>query len=202
MNGWDALKAIRKGDLNRDTPVIVATVVADRKAALGYRIHDFLVKPVKEEELLAALEKIRETRDGNRKIVVVDDDKSSLKLAESLLREAGYTPICSSSGKAGLRAAEKEKPAAVILDLLMPELDGFQFLERFRRMPAGQRTPVIVWTVKDLSPADRRQLKTLAQAVVVKGDGAPDQLLNELEVHLGRGRAERRQGPRETATQR
>ena len=79
----------------------------------------------------------------------------------------------------------ERRPIAVILDLIMPGVDGFEFLERFRRMDAGRRTPVIIWTVKDLSAHDHSRLRETAQAIVVKGEEGSS-LLRQLNSFLPR----------------
>ena len=73
-----------------------------------------------------------------------------------------------------------ERPAAVVLDLVMPEINGFEFLQHFRKTREGRRTPVIVWTGKDLTDAERRHLESAADSIVVKGD-MTDELLRELK---------------------
>jgi CheY-like chemotaxis protein len=81
---------------------------------------------------------------------------------------------------------EKKQPAAIILDLMMPGMDGFEFMEKFRRRPDAARIPVIVWTVKDLAPEDRARLQASAQAIVTKGRHGATQLFKELKAHVGR----------------
>jgi DNA-binding response OmpR family regulator len=166
----------------------VVTVVADRAAVRSFPVHDFLPKPVQAESLLASLTRAGITPDGSRKILVVDDDPHALKLAETTLTQLGFQPLCTADAESGLRAAAQERPAAVVLDLLMPEMDGFTFLERLRRTAAGHRTPVIVWTVKDLTADERRRLTASAQAVVQKGQGGTAALLAQLQAYVPAGR--------------
>jgi DNA-binding response OmpR family regulator len=184
MSGLDVLKAIRAAGPNRHVPIIVVTVVAERGAAAAFRIHDYLVKPLPAEELLASLARAGLAPDGTRKVLVVDDDPKALKLMETTLRQLGYHPICTPNGEDGLRAAEEEGPAAVVLDLLLPGIDGFEFLKRLRRTKNGRGVPVIVWTVKDLSEPERVRLKRSAQAVVLKSQGGTASLLEEVRAHL------------------
>ena len=118
-------------------------------------------------------------------VLVVDDDPGALKLMQATLGRAGDETLCVQDGEAALRAAAEARPIAVILDLIMPGVDGFEFLERFREMDAGRRTPVIIWTVKDLSAYDHSRLRETAQAIVVKG-GDGSSLLRQLNSFLPR----------------
>ncbi|MBI4563729.1 MAG: PAS domain S-box protein [Planctomycetes bacterium] len=183
MTGWDVLRKIRAQGPNREVPAVVVTVVAEKGAAVGFRINDFLVKPVAPEELLAALQRAGVAAD-NREILVVDDDLNALKIVERDLKERGYRPICKTDGESGLRAVSENHPAAILLDLLMPEMDGFEFLRRLRRTDVGHRVPVIVWTIKDLTADDKAQIQASAQAVVLKGKGSTAALLKELKIHV------------------
>jgi protein-histidine pros-kinase len=146
---------------------VLPRVAADMPAA-----EEDLAADEEEPQLLASLARAALARGGPRPILVVDDDRKALKLAEKALAQLGYRPLCRLSGREGLTAAEKEPPAAVILDLLMPDMDGFEFLERFRATPGGRRTPVIVWTVKDVTSEEREMLERRVQAIVPKGQGA------------------------------
>ena len=135
-------------------------------------MHDVLQKPLQDEPLLASLDRSGVERGATRPILVVDADRLALKVAEKTLRRLGYRPVCRSSGRTGLMAAEKESPVAVILDLLMPDIDGFEFLERFRATPGGRRTPVFAWTLKDATPNERETLEKRARAIVSRAQGA------------------------------
>ncbi len=122
-------------------------------------------------------------------MLVVDDDPGCLKLMQATLGRSGYDTICREDAEAALQAAAESRPIAVVLDLIMPRVDGFEFLERFRKMEAGRRTPVIVWTVKDLSAHDHARLRETAHAVVAKGSDGAASLLRELNAFLPRGQA-------------
>jgi CheY-like chemotaxis protein len=102
------------------------------------------------------------------------------------LEGVGYSSLGAASGEEGLRVAAETPPAAVVLDLLMPEMDGFEFLTHFRRTAAGRETPVIVWTAKDLTPDEQRRLASSAQAVVLKSDANTSFLIEELQRYTTR----------------
>jgi CheY-like chemotaxis protein len=114
---------------------------------------------------------------GNRTVLVVDDDPNALKLADVALRELGYQPVCKASAEEGLRAAQASLPAVAIVDLLMPGVDGFDFIARLRSLPVGFELPIIVWTVKDL---DADEVRRLQVAIVSKRGGGWDALVEEL----------------------
>jgi len=171
MTGLDVLHRVRNEGKNRDTPVIVVTVVADRGMVGGFAVHDYLPKPINGADLVASLQRGGVSGDDRVPILVVDDDPTALKLMEAALRPLGGEVGCFTSGEAALAAAHAGPPRAIVLDLLMPEMDGFEFLARLRQDPMNQTTPVIVWTMKEITSEDRDRLRRLAQTVITKAGG-------------------------------
>jgi PAS domain S-box-containing protein len=184
-DGREVLRSIRSGRRNQQTPVIIVTVVAEKGVGAGFHVDDILQKPVAQKDLLAALNRASVSPSSSGPILVIDDDLSALKLAARTLKDLGYRPVCYTDAAQALDSIAGDPPAAVVLDLLMPGMDGFEFLSRFRRTPIGRRTPVIVWTVKDLSSREREELENLAQSVVSKSAGAKA-LIEELETYVAR----------------
>jgi len=187
MTGLDVLHRIRGEGKNRDTPVIVVTVVADRGMVGGFAVHDYLPKPINGPDLVASLQRGGLSGDEGAAILVVDDDPSALKLMDVALRPLGGEVTCFSSGAAALAAAHADPPRAIILDLLMPEMDGFEFLARLRQDPMTQATPVIVWTMKEITSEDRDRLQSLAQAVITKAGGTVT-LIEQVRALVNRAR--------------
>lgn len=184
ISGLEVLHRLRTDGLNRETPIVVVSVVADDGVAGGFAVHDYLRKPLHGADLLASLSRAGVLPEASGMVLVVDDDSSSLKLMDVTLRNLGYDVVCSEDGAAALRATRRHRPLAVILDLLMPNMDGFEFLSRFRRVPENRNVPVIVWTVKDLTVSDRKRLNDMAQGVFAKGQGRPAAMLDELKSLL------------------
>jgi len=182
MSGWEVLRRARSGGLNRQVPVIVVTVLADQGAAIGFAIHDFLEKPVNRKGLLQAIHSASVHTANGMRILLVDDNKSDLKLFESALKQHGYATIARASALGALRAAAAQPPDLVVLDLVMPRVDGFEFLRRFRTAEHGRKTPVIVLTAKDLLSREKQLLAAMAQGVVSKGDGSVQALLDEISM--------------------
>ena len=183
MNGLDVLRAIRSEVANRDVPIIVITVVAVHGAVAGFAVHDFLTKPFDPPALVGSLERAGIGPVG-AEVLVVDDDSGARQLMAATLGQHGYTAHCVPSGKSGLERARVLPPGAVVLDLMMPEMDGFQFLEQFRQLPKCRRIPVIVWTAKDLSSDEFARLRASAQGVVAKNGNVATTLMEELRTFL------------------
>jgi len=187
MSGWDALRALRATRPNQDTPVILVTVIAETRAAVGFLSRDFLGKPPKQATLLAALEragvKPNESRAG-LSVLLVDDDPAAAERLALALADRGYQLVHARGGPAGLRAAAANAPDVVLLDLLMPEMNGLDFVRSFRLTEVGQRTPVIVWTTQELEASERAVLRESAQAVISRRDDALAFLVTELDALL------------------
>ena len=184
MSGLDLLAQLRAEPRMRATPVIVVTVIPDAKLVAGFAVHDVLRKPLEQNVLLNSLQRagVRPDREGG--VLVVDDDPSSLRLMDATLAQLGFSTITRSSGTSGLEAAASLQPKAVVLDLMMPGMDGVEFLDRFRRLNGHLRTPVLIWTMKDLTPAEQAQLRQSAQGIVSKNGNTPSTVIAQLRALL------------------
>ncbi len=184
MGGQEVLRRVRASELNSDVPVVVATVATDRGAIAGFAVNDFLTKPIDPAALLSSLHRAGLQPGRPEAVLVVDDDEGSLELMAAALTRLGFRGIFVRGGEEALRQAETAPPAAVVLDLLMPGMDGFEFLDRLRASPTTHLTPVLVWTVKDLSAGEQERLSRSVQAIVHKGGGGIPALLDELRRFL------------------
>ncbi len=184
MSGWDVMRQVRAGTVNRGTPAIVVTVLADKGAGVGFAIHDFLEKPVARSTLLGAVGSALVRNGNGLSVLLVDDNKEDLKLFQSALKHSGYATVAKSSALVALRSASAQPPDLVVLDLVMPQVDGFEFLRRFRATAHGRKSPVIVLTGKDLLKQEQEMLAAMAQCVVNKGDGSVQALLAEISMTL------------------
>jgi CheY-like chemotaxis protein len=187
MSGLDLVGVLRGDSRMRTVPVIVTTVIPDAKLVAGFAVNDVLRKPLEPQALFAALQRAGVRPDKPGGILVVDDDLGALRLMDAALGQLGFSAITRSNAAAGLEAAQKLAPRAVVLDLVMPEMDGVEFLDRFRRMPEHLRTPVLIWTMKDLTAAEQAQLRQSAQAIVSKDGGTPSNVVTQLRALLPDG---------------
>ena len=184
MSGLDLLAVLRAEGYARTAPVVVVSVVPDARQIAGFAVTDVLRKPLDRDALLRVLDRAGVRPDKPGGILVVDDDPGALKLMDATLAQLGYSAITRSTGQAALSAAEQLGPRAVVLDLMMPEMDGIEFLDRFRRLPAHARTPVLIWTMKDLSESEHVKLQESAQAIVSKNGNSPSTIVAQLRALL------------------
>ncbi len=181
MNGWDVLRKFRSKGLNLDTPTIVVTVVASKAASFGFMIQNFLIKPIKTEELMNALQQTGVLENQGKTILIIDDDERLLVLFKQYLKDYGASVICENDPEKGLVIAESEHPDVIVLDLLMPGIDGLEFLRRFKETVHGKKTPVIICTSQDITDVDRTRIKASVAAVIQKGGGSMKSLITEIK---------------------
>jgi len=172
----------------RATPVIgVGDVPLEREALVAERV----AKPVVASVLVAALARAGSPPPRHRPVLVVDDDTGSLRLMEATLANLGYQAVCFTDANEALRALQRLRPAAVIIDIIMPDMDGMAFLERFRATEQNRKIPVMFWTVKDLSAQERLSLQSTVDLVVQKGAGDGSRLSAALQAFLPAGAAQK-----------
>jgi len=145
---------------------------------------ELLAKPATPADILAALARAGSPAPRGRPVLVVDDDAGSLKLMEATLSNLGYEAACFTDAQDALVALQRLRPAAVVIDIIMPDMDGMAFLKRFRAADGSRRTPVMFWTVKDLSADERQDLQSAVDLIVQKGIGDGSRLSAALQAFL------------------
>ncbi|MDP9238717.1 MAG: response regulator [Chloroflexota bacterium] len=163
LDGWDFLTQIKGDSSTADIPVIIVSMLDERGKGFALGAADYLVKPVNRDELLATLRRFTAAGRGANapcKVLAIDDEPLALELLEAILVPQGFTVLRASGGEEGMMKAEAEQPALIILDLLMPEMDGFTVAERLRGNPATAGIPIIVLTSKSISQTDRARLNS------------------------------------------
>lgn len=175
MDGWEALRALKDDPELREIPVVVVSMAAGEGGGQLLGAVDVLPKPVDRESLLRVLWRNLSPRRGSQ-VLVVDDDPDARELVGRVLEEEGLEVRYAANGAEGLSEVEVEVPDAILLDLMMPVMDGFTFLDHLRRNPYCVGLPVIVLTARDLSAAEIRDLREKATDVIAKDDGLPERL--------------------------
>lgn len=192
MTGLQVLQRIRQSGLNRETPVLIVSVVAEQGVVRGFPVHDYLTKPIDSQALVRSLRTV--TTDVDKGVIlVIDDDAAARKLMDAALTSLGYAVACVEDGQAGLDFVRHTRPVGIVLDLMMPRMDGFEFLGCFRATTVHDDVPVIVWTTKDLTYSDRDKLSRFAQGTIQKGETHPASLVAELDKLIVRQAREQRE---------
>jgi signal transduction histidine kinase/DNA-binding response OmpR family regulator len=163
LDGWDFLTQIKGDSSTADIPVIIVSMLDERGKGFALGAADYLVKPVNRDELLATLRRF--TADGQGlnapfKVLAIDDDPLALELIEAILLPQGFTVLRATGGEEGMMKAQSERPALIILDLLMPEMDGFTVAERLRGNPVTAEIPIVVLTSKSISQEEKERLNS------------------------------------------
>lgn len=181
QDGWSVLRSL-KGDKELcEIPVILATILADRELGLSLGAVEYLTKPIDTQKLIRTIEACG---GGNRDVLVIDDDQASRDFLRRILIKKDWRVHEASDGLRGLKLMKRLLPRLVLLDLLMPEMDGFQTLNEMQQVPELQNIPVVVVTSKDLSADELKWLRDRAVAVVIKGANSRSQLVEALERQI------------------
>ncbi len=175
MDGWDVLSQIKADPELAGTPVVVVSVLADRGRGFALGASDYLVKPVSGEVLLGAVwravaDRVDPGGSGDRPtLAVIDDDPMALELVRATLEPQGWRVVTFTSGTQALRSLTSVAPSIVLVDLLMPDTDGFAVIDALRADPATVSVPVVVLTAKSLTEEDRNRLQGRIEFVASKG---------------------------------
>ena len=185
-DGWQVLTDLKSSPDTRDIPVVVCSIVEEEEKGFSLGAADYLVKPIHEDDLLAALDRLN--GDGSiREVLVIDDDPNDLRLLGKMLSEQGkYKAILAEGGPAGWNSIKLKTPHAVVLDLFMPEMDGFTILENLRNDKKLRNIPVIVITGADLTSEQQKQLDDLGQRLLQKSMLKEQDLICTIENALQR----------------
>ena len=178
--GLGVLQRIRDGGLSRESPVVGMTMRANAGTAATFVITDVLCKPIRSDEIVAAMARFRLPGTSPTNVMVIDDDRMALDLMRATLKAIGIDAVCMLDGREALREIDSHRPDAIILDLVMPEFDGFAVLDALQQLPAWRHTPVFVWTGMILSEAEYSGLAHSARSILSKRGGSLDATLETL----------------------
>ena len=178
MNGWEVLNRLKQDPLVAGIPVAISSVVARENRGTILGVLDVIQKPVSREDLVRVLDaRVRP------KVLLVEDSEMDRKMAAQCLDAIGADYRCAGNGREALEVLTHFHPEMILLDLLMPEMDGLAFLDRFRRDPRHNNIAVCVVTAKKLEASELEQLHLQAQHVLQKANNLPDSLRHMLRLN-------------------
>ncbi|WP_448591675.1 response regulator, partial [Thermoflexus hugenholtzii] len=179
-DGWTVLQELKADPQTRAIPVIICSILDERGQGFSLGAAEYLVKPFTEEELLEAIQRV-DGRPRPLKVLVIDDSEGDRQLIRRVLENAGgYHVLEAANGPEGVALARRERPDLVILDLMMPEMDGFAVVEALREDPSTRSLPILVLTAKALTEEDRRRLNGRIERLLQKAGVDPEALLAEI----------------------
>jgi len=182
-DGWRVMKELKNHPICKNIPVIIVSVVDEQHLAFGLGAVDYFVKPVGREELVDAVRRIPIRKGtGNRspKVLVIDDDRTAVELIEVILEAEGYRVVTCLDGNDAVQISIDEQPDLIILDLLMPELNGFSVGAQLKQEEKTRNIPIIVLTSMDVDADARHQLETFTTSVMTKSRFTKNDLLREI----------------------
>jgi CheY-like chemotaxis protein len=191
LDGWAVLSALKGDPVLAEIPVIMLTMVDDRGLDYALGAAEYLTKPLDRERLLAAVRKHRR----DLPVLVVDDDPVVRELLRRQLEAEGYRVSEAADGRAALARLREGVPSVILLDLMMPEMDGFELMEAMRREVGWASIPVVVLTAKDLTAEDRERLNGRVERVLQKGAYTADVLLADVRRLVDASLRRRRETP-------
>ena len=177
-DGWQVLKEMKTKPNLQSIPVIIVSVTEERQLAFGLGAVDHLVKPIDKETLLASLQSVKlPSRDGSPRILVVDDDPQTVRLLSTVLTNNGYEVLKVYGGNEAIETTISQSPDLIILDMMMPQVDGFQVVRHLTGDPRTCDIPIIICTALDLTDEDRDRLNGQIQSVIQKTGNVKEELL-------------------------
>ena len=179
LDGWSLLAALKAEPALADIPVIMLTIADDRNKGFALGASEYLTKPLDRGRLAAILRKYR-GRGLCCSALVVEDEEATRRVLRETLEGEGWDVADAADGRAALAAVAGRRPDLILLDLLMPEMDGFEFLEELRKEEANRSIPIVVITAKTIAVEDRRRLNGSVERILLKKDASREDLLRQV----------------------
>ncbi|WP_088891601.1 PAS domain S-box protein [Leptolyngbya ohadii] len=191
MNGWEVLSLLKADAELADIPVIMMSIIDDKQQGFTLGASDYLTKPIDYKRLTRLLDRYRPqpgrgdtgsntAEDSIGRVLIAEDDRTTREMFRRMLEKEGWMVTEAENGRVALNLLKQDLPHLILLDLMMPEVDGFQVIHTLRQHPQWRSLPVIVVTAMDLTPHDRNYLSSSVEQVLQKGSYDRDALLHEV----------------------
>jgi CheY-like chemotaxis protein len=179
LDGWGVLSRLKADPITAGVPVVMTTIIEDRNLGFVLGAAEYFTKPIDWDRFAHVIRRYR-PRTECALVLVVEDDPQGREMLRRALSRQGWEVLEAADGRAGLACLDQLCPALILLDLLMPEMDGFEFMDLLRQRPDHRHIPVIVVTAKELTDEDCRRLDGDVMQILQKGAFSPDDLVREV----------------------
>ena len=183
MDGWEVLRELKGDPETREIPVIMVTMTDDRELGYALGATEFLTKPVRRDQLVQLLDRYA-TQGAEKYALVVDDKAENREVLQRALVNEGWRVDEAENGCVALTKVSEELPSLILLDLMMPVMDGFEFVMEMRRNEDLRGAPIVVVTAKDVTEEDRKRLNGEVVGLIQKGGLDRESLLKQLREQL------------------
>jgi adenylate cyclase len=184
LDGWSVLQSLKSAPDLAAIPVVMLTILDEKNRGYALGAADYMVKPIERDGLRAVLARYRPTAPA-RRVLIVDDDEDARRWLRRLVEGEGWSATAVENGRAALDRLAQAPADIILLDLIMPEMDGFELAAELHRSAVWRDIPVIVVTAADLSEEDHRRLNGAVERVIHKSALSRDELLAELHDLIG-----------------
>jgi PAS domain S-box-containing protein len=182
-DGWQVLKELKRHPLCRFIPIIIVSIIDEKNLGFSMGAVDYFVKPVNKVDLLQAIERVHilpKSGDRPPTVLVIDDDRAATDLVQVILENEGYRVLKAFQGKDGVELAAREHPDLVILDLIMPQMSGFNVAYQLKHIPATRSIPIIVLTSMEMDEDTQAQMGSYISSIMSKSSFTKRDLLREI----------------------
>jgi PAS domain S-box-containing protein len=179
MDGWSVLSALKADSELSEIPVIMFTVVDDKNRGYSLGASDYLTKPIDRDRLVRVLNQYTKAP-ANCQVLVVEDDANARDLLRRMLEKEGLSVVEAENGREALECIAEQEPALILLDLMMPEMDGFELVAELRRHEAWRSIPIAVLTAKNITSEDRLRLDGEVKKILQKESHTWEELLDDV----------------------
>jgi signal transduction histidine kinase/DNA-binding response OmpR family regulator len=184
-DGWQVMKELKRHPICRNIPIIIISITDEKKLGFGMGAIDYFVKPVNKDELIIALRKVplkMHSEKQHPKVLIIDDDRTAAELIQVMLEAEGYDVIKCMNGKDGVRVANAETPDLIILDLIMPDISGFNVAYQLKQHPNTRNTPIIILTSMEVDDDTKEQMNGFITTIMSKSKFTKKDLLREINT--------------------
>ncbi len=183
-DGWDVLSELKNSQDTADIPVVIVSIIDNKDLGFSLGAAEYLIKPIDRTKLIDTVNACIPAGKGagrHLKILVIDDEEKAIKYMGAVLENAGFEVVKAYSGRAGINLALNSNPDLIILDLMMPDVSGFDVVEKLRTHPSAKGIPIIICSAKDITPEEKKVLNGNILAIVQKGAHTKEDLLSAIK---------------------